>query len=561
MVVAVMMKHLEESKVQEASTIKNHSPRTARLFPGKKTPETPRTSRNLPRFLKGSQQSLRSQKSESEILKKKRSISVDGARRVKSLDEIRSRKNNLRLSYNSGSDSDCFLDDIGNEKGTSGLRQRKPSLENDNFFEMRKIKNDKITERSNKNLSPVMKILDVADTEAATTLGNTSELTAASSESCAKSSEPKDSGASVRISEPIKVTSDPLAKSSVSLVKSSESNNVSSAFDISLDDGNECRNNTGKKGVAAENEEIHRLKQGSGLNSVKSGNGKEIKKRSEDKMKEGGLQEEDNKNRDKFMDKKKVLKEEDNKMGGLPKKNKEMTDKNEKVNKEKEGLGMKKEKEDRTREDAENEIEKGEKSGQIDYLKETNSSQKDNQNNKEQNMNEKNKQKDCQKKDFNPGANSKQNEGISDVEDSLDKTNNTEQNLTQKGGRPQKQKLSKGEVEQDSRNEFQKDKTSLRCEEGPDVNVVDNIGKKQDSQGDHFGTNEGSHRNLMDNKGQRGTTHKKTEKLDHESGGNLVDNAPDISDAKQQGNTRTHRLKLDPLPDNANKLTPSASNV
>ena len=124
-VVAVLMKHLEESKFADKITINEQSLRTTKLFLERGFPDSFRATKNST--------SMRCHKSESGIQRRERSVSFRGVRRTKSLDEIRN--NNLGLDFNSDHDFDCFSSSIKIKRGTKSLRQRKPSVEDENVLE------------------------------------------------------------------------------------------------------------------------------------------------------------------------------------------------------------------------------------------------------------------------------------------------------------------------------------------------------------------------------------------------------------------------------------------
>ena len=92
------------------------------------------------------------------------------------------------------------------------------------------------------------------------------------------------------------------------------------------------------------------------------------------------------------------------------------------------------------------------------------------------------------------------------------------------------------------------------------LDLMDNRSEQQDSEKDLLGTNEGSRVNPMDN----------TLGVNQGSQRNLMDshnrgqNSPEeISNSQPEGNARIrfHGMRLEPLPDNDNKLTPPASNI
>lgn len=210
-----MMKHLEESKVEEAKPIKSRSPKTPRLFLGNRTPDTPRRSRNSVRLGKGSQQSLRSRRSECGILKNKTgSLRVDGTqRRTKSLDGIGN--DNVRVSYNSGSDSDCCFKN--NDRNVlDNLRQSKPPLDKGNCLEIPAIKKDSISEMSNSR-NPVLEI-------AVTNNNDVSEPPADTFKSFVEDSNPvvKDTGSHVKDVETFVKDTNPVVKDPETFVNDSK---------------------------------------------------------------------------------------------------------------------------------------------------------------------------------------------------------------------------------------------------------------------------------------------------------------------------------------------------
>ena len=194
-VVAVLMKHLEESTSEDKKTVNNaleQSLRRSRLFSenySQRFPDSFRASKNST--------SLRGRRSERGIERKKPSVRFSGLRRTKSLDEIRN--NNLSLDFNSDHDFDRFLNSIRIKRGTKSLRLRKPSIGDENILELPDSR------KSNKNSS---EILDIPDGEAAGTDGNISELSDNSDVPLRLFPKSSDSVISIEISEPHAITAD-----------------------------------------------------------------------------------------------------------------------------------------------------------------------------------------------------------------------------------------------------------------------------------------------------------------------------------------------------------------
>ena len=197
-VVAVLMKHLEESKSGDKITVNNtleQSLRRARLFSenySQRFPDSFRASKNAT--------SLRSCKSERGIQRKKPSVRFSGLRRTKSMDEIRN--NNLNLDFNSDHDFDRFLNSIRIKRRTKSLTQRKPSIGDENVLELPG------SGKSNKNPSEVLEILDIPDGEASGTDGNISELSDNPDVPLRLFAKSSDSVISIEISEPHAITAD-----------------------------------------------------------------------------------------------------------------------------------------------------------------------------------------------------------------------------------------------------------------------------------------------------------------------------------------------------------------
>ena len=512
-----MMKHLEESKLEEANTIKNHSPRTPRLFLGKRTPDTPRRSRNSPRLSKGS---LRSRINESGILKKKGSLSVDGAqRRTKSLDEIRN--NNLHLSYNSGSDSDCCFEDLNREKVSkvsSDLRQRKPSVDNENYHvEMPIIKKDQMSEKS-KNPDQVLEIVEVGDSECSEPLVKTSEPLVKSSELFVESSEPivnpskavmKDSGALVK-------DSGVLVKDSGALVKQEK---------------NEKTDKVPKEdiGMKKKDNKADRLQ-----NEKKEMNETDRTRRKENKR----------------MKKKDRLKYEEKERFDTQPSEQSIEGQSNKVERE-----------------VKDEISKDRKIKQTDVLKERAEAQEENS--KETSQDDVGKRefgddiihgKDGQNIPLRKRGGNLQEARRLNAKDNLNETTNFEQNLKQRHDqeRPAFEELAKNRqnIEQDSKTEIKSHEGRGSQEHKETFGLMDNKGGKQDPHKELLGLNEGlnltnnnqneSQVNLTENNNQRQNSQEEVSK---------------ISDSQQEGNTRTrfHGIRLEPLPDNVTKLTPASN--
>ena len=581
------MKHLEESKLEESSnTIKKHSPATPRLFLGKRSPSSPRRSKNSPRFSKRSQQSLRSRKSDCGILKNKESLSVDGTqRRAKSMDEIRN--NNACLSYNSASDSDCCFDEEQNfgkdVKISTELRQRKPSIDNENSYKNNEMNASSHVanecSKKSKNPCPVLEIVDVGDGEA---------------------SEPF-----VKTSEPFVAPSEPIVKSSEQLIGNA------SALEINLDNANELRNDGAKrrtiekKDESSEKKETNKLKQEDVFKRQETDATEEVGQNNKDKIKTEILQEK-NKEAEKFQ------KEADNKVDGLQnaKKGMNRTDKMEdkrlkekKRMKKKNGLND----EEKGRLDAKQQDEsiEGESSKVGQKIKDEISKNKRADDVKERTECEENKGKEKLKEDVGRrdikddtidgkddrniqlekrGKNLEEEERLN-VKENLNETKNKEQNSKQiqNQKRPAFEEFAKNrqEIEQDSKDEIKshEGRETQGREETSGMNVesrvdsMDNRSKKQDSPKEHLGVNEGPAENLMDNSNQNEDTSKDRLGVNQESQENVMDNnnqtqnsqegVSDISVTQQEGNTRTrfHGIRLEPLPDNVTKLTPPASNI
>ena len=498
-----MMKHLEESKLEEANTIKNHSPRTPRLFLGKRTPDTPRKSRNSPRLSKGS---LRSRKNESGILKKKGSLSVDGAqRRTKSLDEIRN--NNLQLSYNSGSDSDCCFEDTNREKVSkvsSDLRQRKPSVDNENYYvEMPIIKKDQMSEKS-KNPDQVLEIVEVGDSEC---------------------------------SEPLVKTSEPLVKSSELFVESSEPI-VNPSKAVVKDSGALVKQEKNEKTDKVPKEDIGMKKKDNKADRLQNEK-KEINETDRTRRKEN-----------KRMKKKDRLKYEEKERFDTKPSEQSIEGQSNKVQRE-----------------VKDEISKDSKIKQTDVLKERAEAQEENS--KETSQEDVGKRefgddiidgKDGQNIPLRKLGGNLQEARRLNVKDNLNETTNFEQNLKQRHDqeRPMFEELAKNRqnIEQDSKTEIKSHEGRGSQEHKETFGLMDNKGGKQDPHKELLGLNEGlnltknneneSQANLMENNNQRQNSQEEVSK---------------ISDSQQEGNTRTrfHGIRLEPLPDNVTKLTPASN--
>ena len=555
-VVAVMMKHLEESKVDEnAKSVKKHSPATPRLFLGKSTPDMPRRSKNSPRLSKASQQSLRSRKSESGILKNKGSLSVDGnQRRSKSMDEIRN--NNGFLSYNSGSDSDCCFDDLSlgkDVKISPDLRQRKPvdnSCKNTDF-NGNSCTDTEISRKSvkSKKSNPVLEIVDVGDSESSEHNGTFPEPYVKSPGLTAKELIPL-----VKVSEPFVGTSDPLVMTSEQEVKNSL------PFEVNQDDKNELKND-GAKRDDVEKEERSSKDDERKVFSSNTASGEKLGKGKQDKTKT------------------EVLKEKNENSDKVPKKNEgikrpeKQTDESLNDNKEMDQVG-KRQKEKKGRLD----IEKKEKvdgeekekciKGQSNIGEKTGSEM--NRDRQDDVLKKKTENQDRYNKDKLP------DEEITEKRDEKQKDDRDIELGHLKQSHDQKKPLLKQHVK-DSERVQQDLKTEIRSQaskrtqkqEGlnveSQVNLMDDKSERKHSHKDLSGSNEGSLVNPMDNTDTLG--------VNQGSRRNLMDNnnqkeisskeISNISGIQDEGNTRTHfhGIRLDPLPENASKLTPPASNI
>ena len=566
-VVAVMMKHLEESKTEESlvkkhserKIVEKHSPTTPRLFLGKRTPDLPGRSKNSPRLLKASQQSLRSRKSESGILKNKESLNVDGSqRRAKSMEEIRN--NNACLSYNSGSDSDCCFDDLSlgkDVKVSADLRKRKPSTDNSNKntdFNGNSCTDAEISRKSvkSKNSNPVLEIVDVENNMAF------SEPYVKSSGTTAKELIPL-----VKVTEPVGDTSDASVKSSERQVKKPL------PFEVNQDDENEQKNDEAKKDVAQRKD---RPTKNEGRNRTSSRNMSHLE--STDSKEKIGKGKQD-----------KVLKEDEGKKQADKKTeiSKEIDQADKKLKKtieEKKKKGLKVEKK-LDSEEQEKRVEE-----QSDVRQET-----ETEVNKSNDLEEKIKCQDNNKeklqdvrqrgiRDDRADEKDNQNEllGSQNLQERKP-LNNVKEFLAETTDRERSSKQTNDhkkppfkELVKDKQSARQHSDTEIKSQKGmgtqegkglkveSQLDLMDNRSEQQDSEKDLLGTNEGSRVNPMDN----------TLGVNQGSQRNLMDshnrgqNSPEeISNSQPEGNARIrfHGMRLEPLPDNVNKLTPPASNI
>jgi hypothetical protein len=556
-VVAVMMKHLEESKVEEnAKPVKKHSPATPRLFLGKSTPDMPRRSKNSPRLSKASQQSLRSRKSESGILKNKGSLSVDGnQRRSKSMDEIRN--NSGFLSYNSGSDSDCCFDDLSlgkDVKISPDLRQRKPSADNcckNTDFNGNSCTDTEISRKSvkSKKSNPVLEIVDVGDSESSEHNGTFPEPYVKSSGLTAKELIPL-----VKVSEPFVGTSDPLVMTSEQEVKNSL------PFEVNQDDKNELKND-GAKRDDVEKEERSSKDDERKVFSSNTASGEKLGKGKQDKTKT------------------EVLKEKNGNSDEVPKENEgikgpeKQTDESLNDNKEMDLAGKRlKEKKGRLNIEKKEKVDGEEKEkrikGQSNIGEKTES--EINRDRQDDVLKKKTENQDRYNKDKLP------DEEVTEKRDEKQKDDRDIQLGHLKQSHAQKKPLLKqpvkdnDRVQQDLKPEIRHQASKrTQKQEGlnveSQVNLMDDKSERKHSHKDLSGSNEGSLVNPMDNTDTLG--------VNQGSRRNLMDNnnqkeisskeISDISGIQDEGNTRTHfhGIRLDPLPENASKLTPPASNI
>ena len=559
-----MMKHLEESKVEESLVKKNserkivekHSPTTPRLFLGKRTPDMPRRSKNSPRLLKASQQSLRSRKSESGILKNKESLSVDGTqRRAKSMEEISN--NNACLSYNSGSDSDCCFDDfsLGKDvKVSADLRKRKPSIDNsckNTDFNGNSCTDAEISRKSvkSKNSNPVLEIVDVGDSE--------------SSENNVPFAEPyvKSSGTTVKELIPLVKVTEPCTAQTL-LEKSSEQQVKNpSPFEVSQDHENKLKNDGQDR--STKNEGRNRKSSGNMSHLERTGSKEKIGKGKQDKIlkEDEGLKEADKKteiSKDQA-DKKLKKTEEEKKKKGLKVDKKLDGEKQEESVEKQSGVGQERKVEMNKSNDLK---EKGTKSQ--DYKNEEKSQDVGRRGIRD----DRTDVKDDQNVQLG-SQNSQEEKTLKNAKDSSAETVDSEKSWKQTNDHKKSpfKELAKDKqkAQQDSENEIKSQKgKGTQDHEGLKVesqlDVMDNRSEKQDSEKDLSGTTDGSRVNPMDN----------TLGANQGSQGNLMDNTnqgqnspEEISDTQPEGNTRTrfHGIRLEPLPNNVNKLTPPASNI
>ena len=544
-VVAVMMKHLEESKFEETKSIK--SPRTPRLFLGKRSPDTRRRSKNSPRFSKRSQQSL---KSESVILKNKGSLRIDvPSRRARSLDEIR----NNNLSQSSG--SDCF-DDVVLGKVPGSLRQRKPSLDNDNFYEMPMIKKQETFEKS-RNPIPVLEVVDVGDSDTSDQFANTSELFV------------KPSTFFVCPSEPVVQTSEPVAKISNPFLKSSE------PFVPGTKSGMNDEQST--KSVVKNGE---------------SESGNRIKQSKEDMVKTDILEEKNEKATEEVQKEDGAVRNRDN---TLPMENKKKNENNQMKCEEKERLNTEQIKEKNAKlEQKEKEVER--KMKEMDKLNEGKESKEKAKNeNMKDDLKKRKNEGDVRKSKDEPfetdEKNAEEKENLN-VEDNLNSTMNKEENSRQTRGQaafvqPQR---NDEQIERDT-NIASKchegtaprgHEETLGSNKGSQAKLMDNNNQTKHFNKGHFGVDKDPEVNLTDS--ETNTLHKEhmgtsderkanlMDSLSQKEGSqvNLVDNSDQkedlhdvgVDDGTKQGlNKRTqfHGNRLEPLP--VTKLPPPGSNA
>ena len=519
-----MMKHLEESKFDETKSIKNHSPRTPRLFLGKRSPGTRRRSKNSPRLAKRSQQSLRSPKSESGILKKKKSLNVDRPqRRARSLGEIRN--NNLRLSYNSGSDSDCVFDDTIVRKVSGSLGQRKPSFDDDNFYEMLPTIKKQETSEKSKNPVPVLEVVDVGDSDSSEPLAKTSKLLVKPPTSFVCPSEPV-----VNTSKPFEKTSNAPVKSSEPFVPGSQSsvNNEKSTEIVFKNAETKSRNEIGQgsKDITKTNilqeksEKTEKVLKEDGCKTDNAKSRNEIEQSSEDMTKINILQEKNEKTE-------KVLKEDgrktDNTVYTLPMENKEGNEYNEIKCKEKERLDTK-----RTGQNKKDGLEHKEKEvdrrmKEMDELNERTESKENAENeNMKEDLQKRKKANDRRKSKDEPsekvGKNPEEKETLN-VEDNLNHATNKEGNSRQTRDQTKpvsvQPKRNDEPTEQDSNivSKFHKDtlprehQETLGFNEGSQVNLVNNNNQTKDSHKEHLGVDGAPGTNLMDDTCEKKTSH------------------------------------------------------
>lgn len=207
---------------------------------------------------RGSQLSFRSGKSETGILKNKGSpYSGSGQRRAKSMDEI---KNNNALIFNSGSESDGYIDDPTLKKNlgvTADLRQRKPSLNHDHSHEEVKIEKG-TTSANSESSKPVLEIIELDDRMTSVPFVKSSERFTESLEKLSKSSESLVNHSTSFI-EPFARSLESLSKPSEPAVKCPESVVTGSIpFAVNLEDENKLENDGTKDRKMAKKDLVQR---------------------------------------------------------------------------------------------------------------------------------------------------------------------------------------------------------------------------------------------------------------------------------------------------------------